>query len=49
MLLNPLFPSHPNYMVGHTALGLGKESPDPFDPWMVGRGLLFQVLFHPMT
>ena len=29
LLLSLLFPSHPIHMVGHTALGLGRESPNP--------------------
>ena len=29
LLLIQLFPSHPIYMVGHTALVVGRESPDP--------------------
>ena len=38
MLLHLLFPSHPIYMVGHTALGLGSESPNPstFPAWWEG-------------
>ena len=29
MLLSLLFPSHPIYIVGHEALAIGGESPDP--------------------
>ena len=29
LLLSQLFPNHPIYMVGHTALELSRESPDP--------------------
>ena len=38
MLLSLLFPCHPIYMVGHTALGVGRESPDPsaFPTWWGG-------------
>ena len=38
LLLNQLFPNHPIYMVGHTALGLGRESPDSsaFPTWWGG-------------
>ena len=50
LLLNQLSSSHSKYMVGHTALGLDREPPDPLHlPYMVGRGLLFQVWFHLMT
>ena len=30
LVLIPLFPNHSIYLVGHTALGLSGESPDPF-------------------
>ena len=51
MLLNQLFPSsHPNYMVGHSALGAWQRVSCSFClPYKVGRGLLFQVWFHAMT
>ena len=44
-----LFPTHPIYMVVHTALE-AQQSPDPsiFPTWW-GKGLLFQVLCHQMT
>ena len=50
MLLCLLFPTHPDYMVGHTALGTWQRVTQSLClPYMVGRGLLFQVWFHPMT
>ena len=49
LLLNQLFPSHPIYMAGHKALGVWKSPIPSTFPCMVGRGLLLQVLFHPMT
>ena len=36
-------------MVGHTALGSWQSHPIPFPSYMVERGLLFQVVFHPMA
>ena len=48
VLLHLLFPSHPIYMVGHTALGTWQRVTKCLClPCMVG-GLLFQVWFHPM-
>ena len=49
MLLNQLFPSHPNYMVGHTALGAWQSHPIPLPSLYGWEGLLFQVWFNPMT
>ena len=49
LLLSLLFPSHPIYMVGHTALGLGRVTQSLHFPTWWGEGLLFQVWFHPMT
>ena len=50
MLLHLLFPSHPIYMVGHTALGAWQRVTQSLHlPYMVGRDLLFQVLFYLMT
>ena len=40
MLLNQLLSSHPNYMVGHTALGVWQRGVQSLClPCMVGRGL----------
>ena len=50
MLLSLLFPSHLIYMVGHTALGAWQRvTQSLWLPYMMGRGLLFKVWFHPMT
>ena len=50
MLLSLLCPSHLIYMVGHTALGAWQRVTQSLHlPYMVGRGLLFQVWFHLMT
>ena len=50
MLLHLLFPSHPIYMVGHTALGAWQRVIQSIHlSYMVGRGLLLQVWFHLMT
>ena len=50
MLLSLVFPSFPMYMVGHTALGAWQRVTWSLClPYMVGRGLLFQVWFHLMT
>ena len=50
LLLSLLFPSHPIYMVGHTALGAWQRVTQSLHlSYMVGRGLLFQVWFHLMT
>ena len=50
MLISLLFPSQPIYMVGHTALRAWQRITQSLHlPYMVGRGLLFQVWFHPMT
>ena len=46
MLLSLLFPSHPIYMVGHSALGVWQRVTQSLHlPYMVGRGLLFSGLF----
>ena len=45
-LLSQLFSSHSISMMGHTAFGAQLTL---CSCYMVGRGLLFQVLFHPMT
>ena len=43
-------PSHPIYMVGHTALGAWQRVTWSLHlPYIVGRGLLFQVWFQLMT
>ena len=48
--LSQLSSSHSNHMVGHTALGaLQRVTQSLHLPCMVGRGLLFQVWFHPIT
>ena len=50
MLLHLLFPSHPIYTVGHTALEAWQSVTQSLHlPFIVGRGLLFQVWFHLMT
>ena len=50
LLLSCLFPNHPIYMVGHTALGAQQRVTWSLHlPYMMGRGLLFQVWCHQMT
>ena len=50
LLLSLLFPSHPIYVVGHTALGTCQRVTQCLClPYMVGWGLLFQVWCHQMT
>ena len=50
LLLSWLFPHHPIYMVGHTALGAQQRITQSLClPYMMGRGLLFQVWYHQMT
>ena len=50
ILLSLLFPSHPIYMVGHTALGAWQRVTQSLCLlYMMGRGHLFQVWFHLMT
>ena len=50
MLLSLLSLSHPIYMVGHTALGTWQRVTQSIClPYMMGRGILFQVWFHLMT
>ena len=50
LLLSLLFSNHPIYIVGHTALGAWQRVTQSLClPYMVGRGLLFQVWFHLMT
>ena len=45
MLLNQLFPSHPIYMLGHTALGAWQRATQFLClPCMVGRGCPFPGL-----
>ena len=49
MLLNQLFPSHPKYMAGHTALGAWQSHLISPPSLHCGKGLLFQVWFHLMA
>ena len=50
MLLSLLFLSHPVYMMGHTDMGAWQRVTQSLHILcMVGRGLLFEVWFHPMT
>ena len=50
LLLSLLFSNHPIYMVGHTALGAWQRVTQSLClPYMMGRGLLFQVWCHQMT
>ena len=43
-------PNHPNYMVGHTGMGAHwRVTQSLCLPYMMGRGLLFQVWCHQMT
>ena len=50
LLLSLLFPTHPIYMMGNTALATWQRVTTSFHlAYMVGRGLLFQVWFHPVT
>ena len=50
LLLSLMFPKHPIYMVQLTAFGgLADITQYLCLPYMMGRGLLFQVWFHPMT
>ena len=50
MLLHLLFPNHHTCMVGHTALGAWQRVTQSLClSYIVGKGLLFQVWFHPMT
>ena len=50
LLLSLLFPNHPIYMVGHTALGAWQRVTQSLCfPYMMERGLLFQVWCHQMT
>ena len=45
-----LFPNHPIYMVGHTALGAQQRvTQSLYLPSVMGKGLLFQVWCHQMT
>ena len=49
LLLIQLFPNHPIYMVGHTALGAWQRVTWSHHlPYIVGRGLPFQVWCHQM-
>ena len=50
LLLSQLFPNHPLYMVGPTPLGAKQIVTQSLClPYMMGRGLLFQVWYHQMT
>ena len=50
LLLSQLFSSHSKYMVGHTPFGAWQRVTQSFcHPYMLGRGLLFQVWFHSVT
>ena len=50
LLLSLLFPNHPIYMVGYTALGAWQRVIQSLClTYMMGRGLLFQVWCHQMT
>ena len=50
LLLTQLFPSHPIYLVGHTALGAQQRVTWSLHlPYMMWRGLLFRVWCHQMT
>ena len=50
LLLSQLFPNHPIYMVGHTALGAQQRVTWSLClPYMMGKGLLFQVWCYQMT
>ena len=49
MLCSHLSSSHPINMVGHTALRAWQIYLILCIPYMVGRGLVFQVLLHPVA
>ena len=50
LLLSQLFPDHLIYMVGHTGLGAQQRVTKSLClPYMMGRGLLFQIWCHWMT
>ena len=50
LLPNQLSSSHSNYMVGHTAFGAWQRVTQSLNlPWIVRRGLVFQVWFHLIT